>query len=728
MKKTSKNFHFIIKLSIILLIYSAQSFYAQWKRIESPEIITPISTFAVAAIGDTLFAGTYRSTIYRSTNNGLSWSKSDSGISSIYQTFGFLIAGDAIYAASEEGIFRSTNMGESWELKNDGLHSASYQMVYSIVQSGDQLFAATDFGVYRSSNSGDYWYPSNGDSSYWPVFDITVLNNFLFAGSAINGMFRSNNNGITWSPVNNGLPYNSSGSIQRINSLFADEDNIYAGTNQWGIYFSSDNGDTWLPDTAGFHRNGIGNIFPIYSIEKIGGKIFAGTQDDGIYYQTGPGEPWFQVNTGLPENSYILSIAGNKYKIFAATFMGLYSSSVDNISWQPLFTEFPGKVTASVLSSSGNNLFISASSDYYNGRISGIFYSPDKGNNWFQDSVLSISFINDFASFGSDSIYALGSGIFFSSNNGDTWIRIDSNLCSSLIKNSDTLFTCYGNEFLQFGETGRISLSPDNGKSWKEIWKADTAIYAVAKIGNYLFAGGLHGVFRSSNTGSSWSGFNKGLPSGISISSFKTAGENLFLSSSRGIYMSSDFGDNWISLNDGLPVDTAGYNIIHLLTFNGLLYTGTKNGVYFSANLGESWVQRNNGLSGDALSINSITVHGSDLVAASKEGLWERKLTDINSVENNITINYPAEYRLSQNYPNPFNPSTLINFTIPQRSFVSIKVYDALGREVNTLFSEEKPAGVYEVNFNGSGFSSGVYFYQLRAGNYILTKKMLLIK
>jgi len=89
-------------------------------------------------------------------------------------------------------------------------------------------------------------------------------------------------------------------------------------------------------------------------------------------------------------------------------------------------------------------------------------------------------------------------------------------------------------------------------------------------------------------------------------------------------------------------------------------------------------------------------------------------------------------YSLSNNYPNPFNPTTTIIYSIPELSFVTLKIYDGLGCEVATLVNEEKPAGNYELNWSAAsaagGLPSGVYFYQLKAGNYVETKKMILIK
>jgi len=83
---------------------------------------------------------------------------------------------------------------------------------------------------------------------------------------------------------------------------------------------------------------------------------------------------------------------------------------------------------------------------------------------------------------------------------------------------------------------------------------------------------------------------------------------------------------------------------------------------------------------------------------------------------------------LLQNYPNPFNPTTKISWRSPISSWQTLKVYDILGKEVKTLVDEIRPAGNYEVDFDGADLPSGVYFYQLKAGNYIETKKMILMK
>ncbi len=88
----------------------------------------------------------------------------------------------------------------------------------------------------------------------------------------------------------------------------------------------------------------------------------------------------------------------------------------------------------------------------------------------------------------------------------------------------------------------------------------------------------------------------------------------------------------------------------------------------------------------------------------------------------------PVEFALQQNYPNPFNPSTTITYSVPEKSEVSLIVYDAIGRTVTTLVSEVKESGTHNITFNANNLSSGVYFYKLASGKFVSTKKMLLIK
>ncbi len=103
---------------------------------------------------------------------------------------------------------------------------------------------------------------------------------------------------------------------------------------------------------------------------------------------------------------------------------------------------------------------------------------------------------------------------------------------------------------------------------------------------------------------------------------------------------------------------------------------------------------------------------------------WFDALTSVREIKGAAV----KSFELTQNYPNPFNPSTVIRFSIPQRSDISLKVFDVLGREVATLINEVKDAGSYEANFDASQLATGIYVYQLKAGSFVSSKKMMLIK
>ena len=113
-------------------------------------------------------------------------------------------------------------------------------------------------------------------------------------------------------------------------------------------------------------------------------------------------------------------------------------------------------------------------------------------------------------------------------------------------------------------------------------------------------------------------------------------------------------------------------------------------------------------------------------------GFWYANQTLVGVNDENLV---PNVFQLYQNYPNPFNPSTTIKYSIPSNlnsskdgALVTLKIYDLLGREVELLVNEEKFPGFYEVNFNASNFASGIYLYRIKANNFVVTKKMILLK
>uniref|UniRef100_A0A7V2ZIJ7 T9SS type A sorting domain-containing protein n=1 Tax=Ignavibacterium album TaxID=591197 RepID=A0A7V2ZIJ7_9BACT len=122
--------------------------------------------------------------------------------------------------------------------------------------------------------------------------------------------------------------------------------------------------------------------------------------------------------------------------------------------------------------------------------------------------------------------------------------------------------------------------------------------------------------------------------------------------------------------------------------------------------------------------VEAVSLTASNILAPATSKIIKYDL--VTSVEEDNKI--PTEFSLNQNYPNPFNPSTKISWQSPVGSRQTLKVYDVLGNEVTTLVDEYRDAGRYEVEFDASGLSSGVYFYKLTSGSFTQIKKMTLIK
>ena len=164
--------------------------------------------------------------------------------------------------------------------------------------------------------------------------------------------------------------------------------------------------------------------------------------------------------------------------------------------------------------------------------------------------------------------------------------------------------------------------------------------------------------------------------------------------------------------------------------FKAVVIVGTDGwGAYVSTNNGSTWEESDTGLPNSFAAIHALTTSNTKIYAGTLFiGAWERPLTDYVTGVEPTNNQFPSEYSLQQNYPNPFNPSTTIEFSVPQESFVELKVFDVLGNEVSTLVSDTYSAGNYKTDFRAEKLPSGMYIARISAGNFVQTKKMILLK
>ncbi len=225
-----------------------------------------------------------------------------------------------------------------------------------------------------------------------------------------------------------------------------------------------------------------------------------------------------------------------------------------------------------------------------------------------------------------------------------------------------------------------------------------------------------------SSLNAQWVQSNEGLTN-TNVLVLANSDTNLFAGTlNGGIFRSTNNGANWSEESSGLPTNAYVYNIA--ISDTNIFAGIDGSGVFLSTNKGANWTIT--GLTDPE--VLTLLASGTDLFAGTSGGVWRRPLSEmITSVENKSN-DIPSKFILEQNHPNPFNPSTSIQYAISSNQFVQLKVYDVIGNEVATLVNEEKPAGNYEVSFNASRLSSGIYFYKLQAGSFVETKKMILIK
>ena len=155
------------------------------------------------------------------------------------------------------------------------------------------------------------------------------------------------------------------------------------------------------------------------------------------------------------------------------------------------------------------------------------------------------------------------------------------------------------------------------------------------------------------------------------------------------------------------------------------LFTGTDRGVFLCTNNGTSWTAA--GLT--YTPVHSLSVSDTTLFAGTlSRGVWRRPLSEMITSVRESPSELPATFTLEQNYPNPFNPTTTIRFVLPRAGFTELMIFNLLGEQVSTVVSERLNAGSYTVSWGAPHLASGVYIYRLQAGDYVETKKLLLIR
>lgn len=355
--------------------------------------------------------------------------------------------------------------------------------------------------------------------------------------------------------------------------------------------------------------------------------------------------------------------------------------------------------------------------------------TTNAGNNW-QNISISLTgtwwrtfFINDNTGF----VTGTGGIIMKTTDGGSQWALQNSGITNILW----TIYFTDENTGYGGAESGKIIKTTNGGSNW---------FSQVSNTSNYIesffffdsntgFACGRYGtLLKTTNGGDNW------LPQNMGTS--KWFYDIDFPNSQTGYIGGGDF-----NLNNNIILKTTngGTNWFSQINSSGFLITGidapSPDTVYASVlsgfvlkttNGGTEWLFQNvvNDTLDEVFFINNTT----GFVCSYSDKIFKTTTGGIITSISQIYGQTPDKFSLRQNYPNPFNPETIIRFDIPKSEFVTLEIYNILGEVVSVLVNEELNPGSYEYTFNGSMYSSGIYFYKIIYGDFIQTKRMLLVK
>ncbi|MBK6912650.1 MAG: T9SS type A sorting domain-containing protein [Ignavibacteriales bacterium] len=653
-------------------IYISNDFGNSWSNSSTGLSASDVNSIYKAQSG-TVFAGLNGGGVNKSTNSGESWEQTAISLLSI-TSISENSSGD-IFAAGWGAIYKSTDDGVSWDTLSNGLPSADW-IEALVINTSQRIICVTGInGVFYSDDNGESFI-SSGLSGVELNSIVKNPFDYLFVSSNGSGVYKSTDNGLNWTEVNSGL------NDLFVNTLWSDNNNnLFAGLKNGRVYLSINNGTIWQPITTAYSLSEVNSI-----LSDLSQNVFAGTNLNGIFCASEGSYKWNQCNEGLKSSEVINLLAIDSTQVFAATNLnGIFRTSNKGGTW--INNALQGNIGMTLSLSNNKNIYAGLFAEI--GFFGDKLRSDDNGYSWISIGAgLPIEPAYDFAFTKHDEVYTAIAGasaeIYYSSDSGSNWNKISGSLSNPVYSVAvNSLGTIFAGS-----NSGIIYRLAAGALNWTEL-DVNSPNAAITKIAvnhkDYIFAvsntGG--GIFRSTDNGNNWQSLAAGLLDTVITSIYIDPNDLVFIATStQGVYYSKENGDTWIPTSSLIPLP----NVTSLtMDDEGYLYAGTRfNGVY-------------------------------------------RTFQTLTDVEDQPAA-YPSEFLLEQNYPNPFNPSTKIRWQAPAGSWQTLKIYDVLGNEIAILVNEYREAGSYEINFDASSFSSGVYYYQLKVGNFIETRKMILLR
>jgi photosystem II stability/assembly factor-like uncharacterized protein len=700
----------IIIVSLIFFI-STTIVFAQSNWFWLNPVPTGNSMYKVNVINSsTIYILTDGNVLMKSTDNGNTWTSKlipdDNGwVYSMHftsATNGFVVGGSG-------KVLRTTDSGTSWSTSSIILPYSLYDVYFP---SPDTGFAVGDYYVLKTVNGGDSWDSLSIGSSRLTAVHFSD-NRHGFAATDYDGIIlRTTNGGNNWDQISTGFSSTS------FYSVFSVDTNItYVGGDDGSIIKTTDGGDTWNSISHLPSNSYSVNAFA-FSSASLG---YACSIYGDICKTTNGGNSWVTLYSDPLNGFNSLSISGLGNG-FGVGSKGLIVKSTDLTTWNTLRSSIVDDRLYDVFFTDQNTGFICSDG----GKI---LKTTNSGSSWtikydnFSTSTLSsICFPTPQIGY---SAVDNGSIVLKTTNSGENWNSISTGKNGSIsqIFFSDTS-TGYMCGFVS-GFTGGVFKTTNGGNSWQQLTLPTSDYFGgVTFISDQIgFAASTSNIFKTTDGGDTWASVYAGGGQWGPMS-FPTSNIGYATGVGGFILKTTDGGNVWTQSTD--PVASLATSLYFADANTGYL-CASFGVISKTTNGGSTWINQFSSTGNNPQSIFFTNLNTGYVVG------WEGTIlktidgggtTSVSEKDNNL----PRGFQLSQNYPNPFNPITTISYQLPFSGPVTIKVYDLLGREVATLLNEEKSAGSYEVNFNASGISSGIYFYKLQADSFSETKKLILLK
>ena len=358
-----------------------------------------------------------------------------------------------------------------------------------------------------------------------------------------------------------------------------------------------------------------------------------------------------------------------------------------------------------------------------------ILYTSNGGTNWIQQNSGTTAdlYAIVFMEISEGPVYACGENgiILRTSNNGSNWNVIPSNVFVTLRDISDF-------NFVAVGDSGVILKSSNQGLNWYPLASPTTKnLYAVcASFSNYI-AGQDGTILNGIGSGTIWSLGSSGVTNNLyGVPLFGS--RDIAVGEGGLILRSTNNGANWYSQNSFTlrTIRSAEYSVNNT---SRIYCAGDSGSILKTTDYGNHWGSQNSGTDKDLFSVFFYLDDNTGYAAGNNGTIL--KTTDGGGIITSVsgpsqTGNIPSGFILDQNFPNPFNPETVIRYSLSEDSFVRLKVYDVRGNEIAELVNEKQNPGIYNCQFSTVNYplSSGMYFYKIEAGNFVMVRRMVLIK